>query len=78
MKKSDSAGTSEAGMVFGGGHHCFSWINVQDVARIYPNAMDDSRPEGAIDVVAPEMITQREVVHSINQRLGKNGHCIDS
>lgn len=51
----------------GNGHQGFPWIHIDDVLRIFLNAIDDESIKGAINAVAPDLITMNEFA----QILGK-------
>lgn len=59
-----------AGAAFGSGNQWQSWIHIEDAARIYYFAMINNL-SGIYNVVAPQPVTNKELVKAIATQLGK-------
>jgi uncharacterized protein (TIGR01777 family) len=53
----------------GSGRQWFSWIHVDDLARIYRLASTDEELHGPINAAAPEPLRQRDLARAIGRRL---------
>jgi uncharacterized protein (TIGR01777 family) len=53
----------------GSGRQWFSWIHVDDLARIYRLAIVDGALNGPVNAAAPEPVPQRELARAIGRRL---------
>jgi uncharacterized protein len=52
-----------------GGHQYLSWINPDDLVRMYLAALDDPQWLGAINATAPEPVTNREFAQTLGRVL---------
>lgn len=59
-----------AGAAFGSGNQWQSWIHIEDAAKIYYFAMINNL-SGIYNVVAPQPVTNKELVKAIATQLGK-------
>jgi len=55
----------------GNGRQWVSWITVDDVLRIAGQAIEDERLQGAVNVVAPEPVTNREFSRTLGRVLNR-------
>lgn len=55
----------------GGGEQPFTWIHVDDVCGLYDLALRDASLSGPLNVVAPDVPTQREAARTIGRVLGR-------
>jgi uncharacterized protein (TIGR01777 family) len=53
----------------GSGRQWFSWIHVDDLARIYRLAITDDALRGAVNAAAPEPIQQRDLARAMGRQL---------
>lgn len=52
-------------VTLGNGHQHLPWIHLDDLCTIYSNALTNSMMEGPYNAVAPQIISQREMVQEI-------------
>ncbi len=57
--------------ILGNGEQMMSWIHLEDLAGIYVAAVSDVRYSGAINAVAPEPVSYRDMMHTLTQALGQ-------
>ncbi|GAA4448332.1 TIGR01777 family oxidoreductase [Nibrella saemangeumensis] len=60
-----------AGAPIGSGQQYISWIHIDDLCRMFTQAMTDSRWEGVYNAVAPEPVTNEALTRQIAKVLGK-------
>jgi uncharacterized protein (TIGR01777 family) len=60
-----------AGGWFGKGTQWMSWIEVDDLARLYLDALEDDRYRGPVNAAAPEPVTQRQFMKAVGRALGR-------
>jgi uncharacterized protein (TIGR01777 family) len=60
-----------AGGWFGKGSQWMSWIEVDDLARLYLDALEDDRYRGPVNAAAPEPVSQRQFMKAVGRALGK-------
>lgn len=53
----------------GSGYQAFSWIHIQDLLRIFDFLHHNNQLQGAFNCVAPECITQRQLVKTIAKKI---------
>jgi uncharacterized protein (TIGR01777 family) len=58
-----------AGGPLGSGRQRFTWIHVDDAVALYELAIRDASIEGPINMVAPEVPTQRELARAIGRAM---------
>jgi uncharacterized protein (TIGR01777 family) len=54
---------------FGSGQQWYSWIHLDDLARIYVAAIDDERYKGAINATAPVPVRNRQLARELADAL---------
>jgi uncharacterized protein len=54
-----------AGGPVGGGRQWFPWIHLDDIVRLYRQAIEDESLSGPLDAAAPEQLRQREAAREI-------------
>jgi hypothetical protein len=59
------------GAILGGGKQWAPWISRDDVVRMIVAAIDDPRWSGAINAVAPDLVTQGEFTRRLSRFLGR-------
>jgi uncharacterized protein len=59
------------GMPFGSGKQGFSWIQVEDLCKIYAFAIENSNMRGAYNAVAPEMLNNKTFMMALSRHLRK-------
>ena len=59
------------GGVVGPGTQYMSWVHIDDAVEAFVRAVDDSRYRGAINVVSPTPITNREFTKAFGKALGR-------
>lgn len=59
------------GSALGNGRQYIPWIHVDDLCRLYLRAIEDETMSGAWNAVAPEHITNRELMRTFARKLGK-------
>lgn len=62
-----------AGGPFGTGRQRFTWVHVDDAVGLYDLAVRDASISGPLNVVAPEVPTQRELARSIGRAMHRPG-----
>lgn len=55
----------------GNGRQYMPWIHIDDLCRLYLRALQDDSMSGAWNAVAPEHITNRELMKALARKLGK-------
>ena len=55
----------------GSGKQFVSWVHLEDVVSVLLRAVDDERLSGAVNVVAPHPVTNRELSSQIGKVLGR-------
>lgn len=60
-----------AGAALGSGDQYVSWIHIDDLAAIFIKAIEDDAFAGTYNAVAPEPVTNKELMKSIAKTLGK-------
>lgn len=60
-----------AGGWFGKGSQWMSWIEVDDLARLYLDAVEDDRYRGPVNAAAPEPVPQRQFMKAVGRSLGR-------
>lgn len=60
-----------AGAPLGNGNQYLSWIHIEDLCRVFLNAVQNPSFEGAYNAVAPHPVTNRELTKAIAHTLGK-------
>ena len=55
--------------VFGTGKQIMSWIHIDDISRMYCEAIENNFLSGVYNAVAPEPISQKELIISIAERI---------
>ncbi|MEZ4227280.1 MAG: TIGR01777 family oxidoreductase [Polyangiaceae bacterium] len=60
-----------AGGPIGSGRQVVSWVSLEDAARIFLCCLDDSTIEGAVNVVAPNPVTNAELAKTLGDVLGR-------
>ncbi len=53
------------GSPVGNGNQYFPWIQIEDLCNIYIKAIEDSKMQGAYNAVAPDHITNRDVMKAL-------------
>lgn len=56
---------------FGKGSQWMSWIAVDDLARLYLDALEDDRYRGPVNAAAPEPVPQRQFMKAVGRALGR-------
>jgi hypothetical protein len=59
------------GAVLGGGRQWAPWIALDDAVRLIDQALEDGRYSGAINAVAPDLVTQGEMTRAFAWLLGR-------
>lgn len=59
------------GSAIGSGKQYIPWIHIEDLCNIYLRAIQDEDMQGAYNAVAPEHITNIELVRKFSETLGK-------
>jgi hypothetical protein len=59
------------GSALGNGRQYMPWIHLDDLCRLYLRALQDDSMSGAWNAVAPEHITNRELMKTLARKLGK-------
>lgn len=54
--------------------HYFPWVHIQDVVRIFAEALVNKKYEGVVNVVAPQMTTSQQFVEDLTGLLKKRPH----
>jgi uncharacterized protein len=60
-----------AGAPFGTGNQYMSWIHIDDLCRVFIQAVEDTSFNGAFNAVGPYPVTNRQLTHAIGKTLGK-------
>jgi uncharacterized protein (TIGR01777 family) len=55
--------------IFGNGKQVVSWIHIDDLSRMYINAIEDQYLNGNYNAVAPCPVTQKEVMVKLGEKL---------
>ena len=55
--------------ILGSGKQIVSWIHIDDLCRLYISAMENSAMEGSYNAVAPETISNKNLILQLAQRL---------
>ena len=55
--------------VLGSGHQVYSWIHIDDLCRAFVHAIETSEMNGVYNLVAPEPVTNKEMVIGIAQAM---------
>lgn len=55
----------------GSGRQWMPWIHAHDICRIYLQAVEDSSFHGVFNAVAPEHVTQKQLLSAISAAMGK-------
>jgi uncharacterized protein (TIGR01777 family) len=55
---------------FGNGNQYYSWIHIDDLVSIFEKLADHVLPSGIINAVAPEPLSNKNMMHSIASALG--------
>jgi NAD dependent epimerase/dehydratase family enzyme len=58
--------------ILGTGRQWFSWIHVEDLARIFTFVLANREMTGPFNCVAPGAVTNRHLTEAIAERLGKS------
>ena len=59
------------GSYFGDGSQYYSWIHIEDMARIYLYLLQNDTLSGAFNATAPHPETNKELTHKAKEALGK-------
>jgi uncharacterized protein len=59
------------GSPVGSGKQYFPWIHIEDLCNIYIKAIEDSKMQGAYNAVAPDHITNRDVMKALADALNR-------
>ena len=59
------------GAPLGSGKQIVSWIHMEDLCRIYLETIKNERLEGAINAVAPEAVSNKEITRGIADTINK-------
>ena len=59
------------GAYFGNGRQWMSWIHIDDVCRMFIEAMENEQMEGFYNGVAPHPVRNKEFVYAVKAALGK-------
>ncbi len=59
------------GAYFGDGSQWYSWIHIDDLCRMFINAIEDSSMQGFYNGVAPNPVSNKELTEAIKGALGK-------
>jgi uncharacterized protein (TIGR01777 family) len=55
--------------IFGNGKQVVSWIHIDDLSRMYINAIEDQYLNGNYNAVAPRPVTQKELMVKLGEKL---------
>ena len=55
----------------GSGQQFFSWVHIDDVVAAYLRALDDDELSGPVNVVAPDLVRNREFTSALGRALGR-------
>lgn len=58
------------GSYFGDGRQWYSWIHIDDVCRLFIHALENADMRGIYNAVAPNPVTNKELVETIGKVLG--------
>lgn len=61
------------GTYFGDGSQWYSWIHIDDLCQMFVKALEDDTMQGFYNGVAPEPVTNKELVGQMKTALGKPG-----
>jgi len=59
------------GAVLAGGRQWMAWIHLEDVLGVIAAAIEDRRYDGPVNVVAPELVRQKEFTRALAYVLGR-------
>jgi len=59
------------GGVVGSGRQYMSWIAIDDVARVFSQALENEKLAGPVNAVAPGAVTNRELTRALGRTLGR-------
>lgn len=59
------------GGTLGDGEQWFTWVSLTDVVAVIARALEDEQLSGAINVVAPEPVTNRQLTAALGDVLGR-------
>lgn len=60
------------GAYFGDGSQWYSWIHIDDICRLYIEAVENESMQGFYNGVAPNPVTNKELTKGIKEALGKS------
>lgn len=60
-----------SGAPLGNGNQHLSWIHIEDLCRVFVNAVENPSFDGAYNAVAPHPVSNRELTKAIAHTLGK-------
>ena len=58
------------GSYFGNGRQWYSWIHIDDLCNLFIHALEDPKAQGIYNAVAPNPVTNKELVKAIGGVLG--------
>jgi len=58
-------------LYFGNGQQWYSWIHIEDLCRMFIEAIEDTKMEGIYNGVAPNPVRNKELVSTIKEVRGK-------
>ncbi|WEK37736.1 MAG: TIGR01777 family oxidoreductase [Candidatus Pseudobacter hemicellulosilyticus] len=61
--------------VLGSGQQVISWIHIDDIARLYLNAIENDQWHGAFNAVGPQPVSNKEMVATLGRKM-KGSFCI--
>jgi uncharacterized protein (TIGR01777 family) len=60
------------GGVLGSGRQYWSWVHLDDLVNVIVRSMEDENLAGAVNVVAPRAVTNREFTRELARALGRS------
>lgn len=60
-----------AGGYVGDGSQAFPWVHVEDVVGLFRFALENEAVSGPLNVVAPELRTNKQLAHTVGRLIGK-------
>ena len=60
-----------AGGYVGTGNQPFPWVHIEDVVGLFRFALENEQVSGPLNVVAPDLKTNKQVAHAVGRLIGK-------